>query len=63
LESRGWLRAEWGVSENNRRAKFYEITDLGREQLHTGRSSWMLFVEAVAKILEATERPAWAGQA
>ena len=62
LQERGWLQAEWGVSENNRRAKYYRLTDVGREQLQAEASSWTRFVEAVAKILEATDRPAWAGQ-
>ncbi|MCP4902665.1 MAG: PadR family transcriptional regulator [bacterium] len=60
MEERGWLKAEWGLSENNRRAKFYHLTDLGRKQLKAGESSWTSFAEALAKILGATERPAWA---
>jgi len=50
------------VSENNRRAKYYRLTDLGREQLHAEASSWTRFVEAVAKVLDASEAPVWVGQ-
>lgn len=59
MQAKGWLEAEWGVSENNRRAKFYKLTELGRKQLSLGESSWMDFAAAVARILGATERPAW----
>jgi transcriptional regulator len=62
MEERGWLRAEWGVSENNRRAKFYTLTSAGRDQLQIGSSRWTTFAESVAKILSATERPVWAVQ-
>ena len=63
MEERGWLQAEWGVSENNRRAKFYTLTPAGRDQLRIGSSRWVTFAESVAKILSATERPVWAEQA
>lgn len=59
MERRNWLEAEWGLSENNRRAKFYRLTKEGRQQLSTEASSWTRFAEAVAKILSATERPLW----
>jgi transcriptional regulator len=59
MEERGWLEAEWGVSENNRRAKYYALTNLGRKQLRIGSSRWTTFAESVAKILSATDRPAW----
>lgn len=62
MEDRGWLEAEWGVSENNRRAKFYSLTAVGREQLKVGASRWMVFAESVAKILSASDRPAWVAQ-
>jgi hypothetical protein len=47
------------VSENNRRAKFYKLTELGRKQLSLGESNWMDFAAAVARILGATEPPVW----
>jgi transcriptional regulator len=62
LENKNWLTAEWGLSENKRRAKFYRLTKSGHHQLHVESSSWKRFAEAVAKILNANERPIWAGQ-
>ena len=58
LERRGLIEAEWGLSQNNRRAKFYELTDDGRSQLHESTSSWNRFAAAMSKVLEASERPA-----
>ena len=51
LERQGWLIAEWGYSENNRRAKFYELSASGRRQLRTEVSSWERYVRAVSKAL------------
>ena len=53
LETAGWIEAEWGVSENNRRAKFYRLTDEGRRQLHSEAVSWQRYTEAVGKVLHA----------
>lgn len=58
LEERGWVEAEWRRSENNRRAKFYRLTTLGRSQLRTEAVTWERFVDAVAKVLRASEQPA-----
>jgi PadR family transcriptional regulator PadR len=58
LEERGWISAEWRVSETNRRARFYELTSKGRQQLRVETASWGQFVDAVAKVLRATEQPA-----
>lgn len=58
LEERGWIVAEWRRSEHNRRAKFYQLTPQGRTQLRTEAASWATFVDAVAKVLQATEQPA-----
>jgi transcriptional regulator len=52
LERRGWLKARWGASENNRRAKFYDLTSAGRKQLETEKSAWRKLTVAVAQILE-----------
>ncbi len=52
MERRGWLESEWGLSEKNRRAKYYEITDLGREQLAREEAGWSEYVEAVGKIMK-----------
>jgi len=54
LERRGWIRARWGVSENNRRAKYYELTRAGRKQLEAEQTSWQKLTTAVAQILEST---------
>jgi PadR family transcriptional regulator len=54
LEARGWIRASWGNSENNRRAKYYELTRVGRRQLSEETASWERFAAAVARVLEAT---------
>ena len=52
LERRGWIKSRWGASENNRRAKFYELTKLGQKQLELEESSWRKLAAAVAQILE-----------
>ena len=52
LERRGWIKAEWGVSENNRRAKYYQLTRTGKKQLETETESWRKLAAAVAQILE-----------
>jgi PadR family transcriptional regulator PadR len=54
LERRRWVVAEWGVSENNRRAKYYQLTDRGRRELHLGETHWRRYASAVFKILEPT---------
>ncbi len=51
LEERGLISSEWGSSENNRRAKFYELTSAGRKQLETERETWKRFSGAVEAIL------------
>ena len=51
LEARGWIDAEWGTSENNRRARFYTLTRAGRAQLAADTGEWRRFVTAVARIL------------
>ena len=53
LEARGWIRAEWGVSANNRRARFYELTAAGRKQLARETSEWHRLVQAVGLVLGA----------
>ena len=54
LEDRGWITAEWGLSENNRRAKFYRLTAEGRRELTERIEGWERFTRAVGRILEAT---------
>lgn len=53
IEQRGWISAEWGVSENNRRARFYTLTAAGQKQLEVEKSQWQNLSLAVAKILGA----------
>jgi PadR family transcriptional regulator PadR len=53
LEERGWIAAEWGVSENNRRAKYYRLTPAGRAQLRQKISHWTRYAEAVSRIIGA----------
>lgn len=57
LELRGWISAEWGVSENNRRARFYSLTRDGSKQLVKETSEWNKLVRAVAWVLDATPAP------
>lgn len=54
MEERGWIASEWGVSENNRRAKFYKLTRLGRTQLAAQSENWERVSRAVMRVLEAT---------
>ena len=54
MEERGWIKSEWGVSENNRRAKFYKLTRTGQKQLEAQRANWARVSTAVTKILQAT---------
>ena len=51
LERRGWVESEWGLSENNRRAKFYRLTGKGRAQLRAEVSRWDRYVSAVSKVV------------
>ena len=53
LERRGWISASWGASDNNRRAKYYEITRSGRRQLQSVTQNWNKLMLAVTQILEA----------
>ena len=52
LEHQGWIRAEWGVSEQGRRARFYELTSAGRRQLQTESEDWARLSAAVNRILK-----------
>ena len=57
LEDKGWVRGKWGTSENNRRAKFYELTAVGRTQLSAETRDWWKYADAIAKVLSATAKP------
>jgi PadR family transcriptional regulator PadR len=53
LTRRGWVSAEWGVSENNRRARYYSLTAVGRKQLRRETAEWSRFIAAVGKVLQS----------
>jgi PadR family transcriptional regulator len=57
MEERGWVEAEWGLSDKGKRAKFYQLTTLGRQQLRNETASWQRYSGAVAKLLTATVQP------
>src|SRR5205085_11458536 len=53
LEDRGWVKSEWGLSENNRRARFYTVTAAGRAHLRAEAALWMRYAGAVTQVLRA----------
>jgi len=53
LEDRGWVTSDWGVSENNRRARFYTITPAGRKHLRAEAGVWLRYSQAVTRVLRA----------
>jgi PadR family transcriptional regulator, regulatory protein PadR len=53
LQQRGWIKAEWGVSENNRRAKYYSLTRAGRKQLETETEDWKRISAVIARMLRS----------
>ena len=57
MAERGWVDAEWGLSDKGKRAKFYQLTTLGRQQLRSETASWQRYSGAVAKLLTATVQP------
>ena len=54
LERRAWIESDWGTSDNNRRAKYYRLTSLGKKQLAEERASWQRFTLAVERVLQTT---------
>jgi transcriptional regulator len=52
LERRGWIKAEWGASDNNRKAKYYELTKTGRRQLEIEATAWAKLTTAVGLVLD-----------
>jgi transcriptional regulator len=58
IEKKGWVESSWGLSENQRRAKFYRLTPEGRRQLMKNADTWTSFVQAVARVLGARQQPA-----
>ena len=55
LEQEGWITAEWKQTENNRRAKFYSLTRLGRKQLEAESASWQLLSAAITRVIRLSE--------
>ncbi len=55
LEQEGWITAEWKQTENNRRAKFYSLTRLGRKQLESESASWQLLSSAITRVIGLSE--------
>src|SRR5512146_1218950 len=55
LEQRGWVKAEWGTSENNRRARFYELTAAGRRRIREERDGWERMVALMERFLRTAE--------
>jgi PadR family transcriptional regulator, regulatory protein PadR len=53
MAKRGWVSAQWGVSENNRRAKYYALTSAGRRQLVNEASAWARFTDVVTRVMSA----------
>ena len=58
MQAKAWIEAEWGLSENNRRAKYYQLTVEGRRHLRSEVKTWKAYANAVAKVLQATQLPA-----
>ena len=52
MDARGWITSEWGLSENNRRARFYKLTRAGRKRLDTEASNWERVSKAISRILQ-----------
>ena len=57
MEAKGWIEAEWGLSDNNRRAKYYRLTREGRKRLHSQTKTWEAYSAAVGKVLHAARPP------
>ena len=53
MEERAWLEAAWGVTENNRKAKYYQLTPAGRKELRDARGRWSKYAQAVFRVMEA----------
>ncbi len=57
MEAKGWIDSEWGLSDNNRRAKYYRLTRSGEKHLQTQANTWNAYLLAVGKIMNATRSP------
>lgn len=56
MEKRGWLESDWGLSDNNRKAKYYRLSPKGKKHLLSGMQTWSRYAEAVFKVLGVPER-------
>ena len=57
MESKGWIDSEWGLSDNNRRGKYYSLTADGRRQLKAQSESWLTIVRSVGRVLDTSKQP------
>jgi transcriptional regulator len=57
LEDKGWISSSWGQSSNKRRARYYELTPLGRKELANETRDWWRYAEAIAKVLKTASKP------
>ena len=57
MEAKGWIESEWGLSDNNRRAKYYRLTHEGRRHFRQQEETWAAYAEAVAKLLRQKAAP------
>ena len=60
MTRKGWIKGEWGLSDNNRRAKFYRLTPEGKRQYREQTSGWQRFAGAVSQAIDTTSAPSWA---
>ena len=60
MTRKGWITGDWGLSENNRRAKFYRLTTEGRTQLREQVTGWQRLATAVSRAVSTTQAPSWA---
>ena len=60
MTRKGWIAGKWGVTENNRRAKYYQLTAEGRKQFREQTSGWQRFASAVNAAVTTTQAPSWA---
>ena len=60
MARKGWIKGVWGTSDNNRRAKFYHLTDEGARQFREGSTGWQRFADAVSQAIGTTQAPSWA---
>lgn len=63
LERNGWVKSEWKLSKNNQRAKFYSLTDAGRQQLVVEETRWNLLISVIASLMDPSKRISNAEQA